>query len=192
MALEDELVNAKRMAQRSANQLLELQFQELLGRSTSQLETTILKIEKGIGVAILVDTLNQKEHQPLLLEYADKFVVEFLGYLKTGILHNTQIVELLIARRRGKWASPLVADSYHVERTGPGHFQIKRGSLTFPIVRKYADHTQYRPPVVAAADTGGSQVYNNVPPQRGQDLPRESVFRVIVGTARDLYRAIRY
>lgn len=178
MALEDKLVNAKNLGKQSADQWLHLQFQQSRIGYMPQLEARVFKIEDGVDVKIVVDRIEQRD-LPLLDEYSDRFVCDFLGYLNTGNLSNTKKVNLLLSRKEGNMTVPIKYIEYSIEHIGVGNFQARSGRNVLPIIRRF----NYEKP----------NIHYHLPPQESpqQVLPREGIFRVIVGTVRDLYRAIR-
>ena len=178
MVLEDMLVNAKNLGKQSADQWLHLQFQQSRIGYMPQLEARILRIEEGVGVTIVVDKIEQRD-LPLLDEYSDRFVCGFLGYVNAENLSNTKKVTLLLSRKEIGRTILIKYIEYSIEHIGAGNFQARCGGKVLPIIRKL----NYEKP---------NSCYHLPPQESPQQVPpREGVFRVIVGTVRDLYRAIR-
>lgn len=168
MALDDELVHAKYRALQSAGHWLDSQLQKPKGLSAERLEATVLKIETGIGMAVLVDVDVTGEDLPFMQKYADKFVLDFLGYLRTPILQATDKVNFLMARKGDTRVRHILSHQYDVERVGPGHFQAKRENLVFPIIHKYAEPPKGGTDFVHALSDRG-----HVPPQPQEIFHRE-------------------
>ena len=187
MTLEDELDNAKRMAEIDVNNLFHSIFQNSKSLNGAKLESAVLETKARIGVRVLVDKEAEQQDLPLLQNYADEFVVKFLGYLRTGVLQDTRPVNLLMARKSDKTARHIFNYGYIVEHTGPGNFQVRRGDLIFPIVRRYVHHQPHHDHAPTVAYVPSAQ-FSSVPYDARR---REGILKVITVAVRDLFRAIR-
>lgn len=192
MTLDEQLVSAKKLAQEDVSQLLALKFQQSKGLSAARLETTILKTgEENTGreikFHILVDRDVERDDLPLLQEYAHRFALEFLGYLRRGILYGTRNVNLLVGVKiKDNRTKPLFIYDYSVEQIIPLGYQARRDNSAFPISRKYAP----RPPILSP-DVARPREYSGRPVTSPERHPYLGFVKGMLGAARDLYRAIR-